>query len=318
MTKPLVLFVDDDPHIISGMKRQTRGKRETWNLQFALGGPEALEIIAREKVDVIVSDMRMPQVDGASVLEAVARTHPGSIRFILSGEADLEATYRTVGVSHGFTPKPCDPEVLVRRIDEILTMRLICRGNAAIEALATCLPSPAETARALEDLFQEDTLDLDAFISIARFDPALSMRMLHLVNSAYFAQPLPTADLGKAVRSLGPEPLRGLHRRGRLITSAPPEFEAAVRAVALFAASLAHDACAAAPEGEREFRYLAQLLAATDALLRISASTASIEVTNKYASGYVACLFGLPARLIEAVVEEAERHPLAPPLAAAA
>ncbi len=88
MIKPRVLFVDDEPNIIHSLKRFTRRKRDDWNLLFASGGEQACKIIELEEIDVLVTDMRMPGVDGADVLDFVSSKSPGTLRVILSGEAD--------------------------------------------------------------------------------------------------------------------------------------------------------------------------------------------------------------------------------------
>src|SRR6185437_12426399 len=107
-----ILFVDDEPKILEGLQRMLRPQRNEWEMAFAPGGEAALAMLAAENFDVIVSDMRMPGVDGAALLETVRANYPGMLRVILSGYTELEASYRAVPVAHQFLLKPCDPDAL--------------------------------------------------------------------------------------------------------------------------------------------------------------------------------------------------------------
>ncbi len=66
-----IVFVDDEPRVLEGLQRMLRGERHRWQMSFAVGGPAALETLATEPFDVIVTDMRMPIMDGAMLLKEV-------------------------------------------------------------------------------------------------------------------------------------------------------------------------------------------------------------------------------------------------------
>src|SRR5579859_4207949 len=112
-----VLFVDDERRILEGLQRMLRHYRKQWEMTFANSGAEALSILAGGRYDVIVSDMRMPGMDGAQLLETVRKLYPGMIRIVLSGHTDMEAAIRAVPVAHQFLAKPCDPDKLQAAID---------------------------------------------------------------------------------------------------------------------------------------------------------------------------------------------------------
>ena len=84
-----VMFIDDEPNILSGLRRILRPLRDQWQMQFADGGQAALDSLADAPCDVIVSDMKMPGMDGAELLSAVKKKYPTSIRIALSGEWGL-------------------------------------------------------------------------------------------------------------------------------------------------------------------------------------------------------------------------------------
>ena len=94
--KKSILFVDDEPNILSGIRRMLRGMRSEWDMNFSTSGKEALEYLVRNHVDVIVSDMRMPEMDGATLLQNVSEKYPHVVRIVLSGQADKEEISRSI------------------------------------------------------------------------------------------------------------------------------------------------------------------------------------------------------------------------------
>src|SRR5215217_6257296 len=107
-----VLFVDDEPRVLQALRRSLTIADVPWDARFADGGAAALLQLETESFDVVVTDMRMPSVDGAAVLNAVKDRAPGTVRIVLSGQADEAAAMRVVGVAHQFLAKPCDMKVL--------------------------------------------------------------------------------------------------------------------------------------------------------------------------------------------------------------
>lgn len=110
MDKSNVLFVDDEPKILSSIRRGIIG--EKFAGLFANSGKEALEIMENEEVAVIVTDMRMPEMNGLELLQAVKEKHPNTLRIVLSGYAQISqvlATVNKVGVFK-YIAKPWDLE----------------------------------------------------------------------------------------------------------------------------------------------------------------------------------------------------------------
>lgn len=117
-----ILFVDDEPNILQGLQRLLRPMRREWEMCFAQGGAEALAILAEKKVDVLVSDMKMPGMDGAQLLEEVSNRYPHIVRIILSGYSEKEFLVRASGVAHGYLTKPCDTEILKATVSNLETL----------------------------------------------------------------------------------------------------------------------------------------------------------------------------------------------------
>ncbi|GAB4345220.1 MAG: two-component system response regulator [Gammaproteobacteria bacterium] len=115
---PTLLCVDDEKNILNALKRLFRSER--YKVLVAESGREGLEMLAAEPVDVVISDMRMPEMDGAQFLEQVARRWPQTMRVLLTGYADIESTIAAVnkGKIFQYVSKPWNEEdikLVVRR-----------------------------------------------------------------------------------------------------------------------------------------------------------------------------------------------------------
>ena len=97
-TSATVLCVDDEPNILSSLRRVLRPLG--CKVLLAGGGAEGLEHLEQEKVDLVISDMRMPEMDGAAFLAEVARRWPGTVRILLTGYADLDSTINAINEGH--------------------------------------------------------------------------------------------------------------------------------------------------------------------------------------------------------------------------
>jgi YesN/AraC family two-component response regulator len=129
-----VIFVDDEPRVLEGLKRMLRPKRNEWDMTFVNSAQEALDALRKQPREVVVTDMRMPGMSGAELLEVVQREYPDTIRLILSGQAETESVMKALGVSHQFLSKPCDAEILQGTISRAFALRDLA-GNSAVKTL---------------------------------------------------------------------------------------------------------------------------------------------------------------------------------------
>jgi len=207
-----VLFVDDEPNILNGLKRLMRGQREEWEMNFCSSGQEALDLLARQTMDVVVSDMRMPGLDGAQLLDRVRKLYPGTIRVILSGYADSESVLRTVGPAHIYLAKPCDPLMLKDAITRPLALRKRLSSPEMQTLLAglTSLPSLPDVFLNLQAELQSPRSSAASVAEIIAKDVAMTAEILRLTNSAYFSTPNKVTSPLLAVRTLGLEIIQSL------------------------------------------------------------------------------------------------------------
>jgi DNA-binding NtrC family response regulator len=120
-----ILFVDDEVKILEGLRRMLRPMRNEWEMDFAPGGQAALDLMAASPFDVIVSDMRMPGLDGAALLEQVCARYPQVVRIVLSGHTDVAAALRVVPIAHQFLAKPCDTGMVRLAIDRACQLQAL-------------------------------------------------------------------------------------------------------------------------------------------------------------------------------------------------
>lgn len=212
MDKRRILFVDDDPNILDGLRRMLRSMRQEFEPSFAENGTEALLLMSKNEFDVVVSDMRMPGMDGADLLAEIMKKYPHPIRIMLTGQADEVSTLRTVGVAHQFLAKPCDPEKLKSTILRASAMhRLMIDGNLKdiISGIDT-LPSQPTVYVQLQEKLREPEVSLDDIGEIISQDIAMTAKIMQLVNSAFFGLYRKVENPTKAVNLLGIDTIKAL------------------------------------------------------------------------------------------------------------
>jgi DNA-binding NtrC family response regulator len=84
-----ILFVDDDRYLLEGLRDALRPHRRRWKMSFVSSGEEAMTLLAEQEHDIVISDLRMPGIDGATLLAQVREEHPTTVRIVLSGQAEL-------------------------------------------------------------------------------------------------------------------------------------------------------------------------------------------------------------------------------------
>lgn len=210
--KHSVLFVDDESQVLSGLRRMLYGKHPDWVLDFAESGAEALKKMAAHPVDVVVTDMRMPQMDGATLLDEVRRRYPKTVRIILSGYSGQEAIYRTIGPAHQYFAKPCNGETLVHAIARALALRKLIHSDRLLRLTgrAKTVPALPKTLTRLLEEIQSPSASAAGVAKIIEADIGLTAQLLKLTNSAYFSFSQPIASPMQAVRLLGLETVRAL------------------------------------------------------------------------------------------------------------
>lgn len=210
--KRSILFVDDEPMILAGLRRMLRKQRAVWDMTFVTSGAEALERMKERPIDIIVTDMRMPGMDGAELLTEVQEKYPGVLRIVLSGYTEQQVVQRAVPVAHQFLSKPCRPEDLVAAIDHIGRFRDQMEDQTLREIIAKLdrLPSLPALYTEVSRAIASPDVSLNEIGRIVNRDVAMSTKVLRLVNSAFFGLRRRIVSVEEAVVYLGTDTLTDL------------------------------------------------------------------------------------------------------------
>lgn len=207
-----ILFVDDDLNLLRGLRRVLHKQREDWDITFLDSPVEALKLLDQSAFDVVVSDMRMPELDGASLLSEVERRHPGTVRVVLSGYTEEKSVLRTIGPTHQYLAKPCNTEDIVALLDRTLALRGMLRSEPLRKLAAGLhnLPSPPDLYVRLTAEMRKEASSLRSIAELIGGDVAMTAEVLRITNSAYFSLGSRVHDVFQAVRLLGMETVRAL------------------------------------------------------------------------------------------------------------
>ena len=313
-TKHAVLFVDDEPAILAGLKNLFRRERERWDIVVAQSGEQALQELQKRPFTVVVSDMRMPGVDGATLLTEIKERSPSTVRIMLSGQADRDSIVRALPALHQLLSKPCEVNVLrgvLERSMHLETLAIEEEVRGQIGRLATVPSARASFDRMTAALTANASTSEIA--EIVRRDPAMTAKILQLVNSGYFSGGRSTSSIAGAVRFLGVERLRHLVTTASVLTVAdhdPFHAQEALRAAAVRCAELTIRLLGVDVNHEA---YVAALLHDIGCIVLVSgedaislegcAAAESVTGTARHAE-IGACLlgiWGLPRTIVDAV-----------------
>jgi HD-like signal output (HDOD) protein len=211
-TKKRILFVDDEPMVLKGLQRTLRKMRAEWEMTFVSSSKEALDILGVEPYDVIVSDLRMPEMDGSQLLAEVKSKHPEVVRIILSGQVEQEATFKSLQLAHQSLSKPCDADVLKHTLNKLFALRNVLEDESIkrIVSQTETLPSlPAVYTEIISEL-QSPEPSVQKVGDIISNDLAMAAKILQVVNSAFFGLVRKISNPKEAVMLLGTETIKAL------------------------------------------------------------------------------------------------------------
>ncbi len=220
-----VVFVDDEPAVLDGLRRMLRPLRRSWRLEFAESAEAALELLERSPVDVVVSDIRMPHMDGVALLSRIRDRYPGTARVVLSGHADRKLALGAARCAHQYLQKPCDADTVRQTLERVVRLRRVLGADPVREAVGALGPLPT-----LPEIYDELVAALDSESStaeevgkIVERDPAVSAKLLQLVNSAFFGLSRPVRSPVQATRMLGLDLVREVALASALFSRFDPE-----------------------------------------------------------------------------------------------
>jgi putative nucleotidyltransferase with HDIG domain len=205
-----VLLVDDEERVIEGLSRNLRGSE--FAVTMANSGAQGLEILATKPIDIVISDLRMPGMDGNDFLAEVCRLYPRIIRFILSGHAEKKLILQTMGVTHQLLAKPCEQGALKTAIRRSLNLRQLLESEKirTVVSKIKTLPSLPGLFLKLQQLTNDPETSMDEITDVIRQDIPMSAKILQVANSAFFNSGDEVTDLFDAIRNMGIETIKSL------------------------------------------------------------------------------------------------------------
>jgi putative nucleotidyltransferase with HDIG domain len=207
-----IVFVDDELNILQAMGRSFHSMRNEWNMEFLSSGAAALESMAKAPADVIVSDMRMPGMDGWQLLAEVKKLYPQTVRLVLSGHADPSSVMRAVGTAQLYLAKPCESGSLKAAIVQTQMLRQLLSSDrlALLVGEVGMLPSAPTAFQEILACLQNPAASLTDAAQIIGRDVAMTANIMKLVNSAFFGSRRPITTIDRAVAYLGMDTLGAL------------------------------------------------------------------------------------------------------------
>jgi putative nucleotidyltransferase with HDIG domain len=200
-----ILFVDDEQKVLDSLKRTVRPMSNEWDTEFVSSGEVALKALAQRPFDAIVTDLRMPGMDGATLLREVMSRHPQVLRVTLSGQSETGALMLSTGVAHQYLPKPCQLEDLKPTITRAVLLRRVLNDpqlRSLVSQIGT-LPSVPPLYLELMKLLDSPYATLDQIGSVIARDMGMCAKVLQFANSAMFSRGREISDPGTAAGSLG-------------------------------------------------------------------------------------------------------------------
>lgn len=199
-----ILFVDDEPNVLQGLENSLFRYLDQWDMTFVDSGQAALSVMSQEPIDVIVTDVRMPGIDGAELLRLTHERFPNVIRIVLSGQTERKAA-AALPVCFQFLSKPCSAATMRATLD---------RAGALLESLGDDrvrqsimgvrgLPVQPHVRAQLNRVLADDNASLLDVGRIVEGDIALSARMLQVANTEFISDARRTSVVSVAVARLG-------------------------------------------------------------------------------------------------------------------
>ena len=335
-----LLFVDDEPMVLDGLRRALWSMRGEWEMTFVSNGAAALEALGRQPFDAIISDMRMPSMDGAQLLEQVKQRHGEVVRIVLSGQSSKEAILRSVDPAHQFLSKPCDLQELKDRLGQAFSSRRLLGNQTLLSVVSRMrsIPSLPALYHELTAALQLESTSLGQIEQIVSKDAGMAAKILQLANSAFIAVHGRVSSLHDALSHIGTENIRSLalsvhvfskfDRNATTATHFPALWDHSASVASLahriamsqtgdkavadasFTAGLIHDVgkVVLLAEFPNEYQQVIQGLdGSSEKYCEMELS--SIGCTHEQIGAYLMSVWGLPVSIVQAV--EFHHHPSA-------
>lgn len=333
MNKRTVLFVDDEPKILKSLRRMLYPLCDDWNMLYVDSGAEALEIMRTTEITVLISDMRMPGMNGFELIDIVRKEFPDVVRVMLTGQPDKDLYCDVISICHYFLWKPACFEIFETLLGRIKELDNALHDEKLFTLIAgiSSLPSLPDLYVRLTDLLKQPDSSSAEIAGVIRNDMAMTTQVLKLINSAYFGLAKPISTLEEAIIYLGMNVIQNLVLMQHLFIQVTPEEQKEFHLDQLWkhsfcVASMAEKIVMTQCKTDKSYccrSYLAGLLLNIGKLIfirhfpeayrHILEETAQgvrpqteiekehLGIDHAAIGGYLAALWGLPREIVEAI-----------------
>jgi HD-like signal output (HDOD) protein len=311
-----ILFVDDEPNLLDGLRNVLRPQRHEWEMVFALGPEKALALLATQRFDVVITDMRMPHMDGATLLTEVKRLQPQAVRMILTGQTEQDSVMKSVFIAHMSLSKPCDHELLNTVVSRACNLNTILNSEdlRAAAGQVEMLPAAPQTYVALNEALTRPNCSVGDLARIIERDIGLCAKILQLVNSAFFGLPRRIGSLTEAITYLGTQTIKTLalaleaFSGGSGVSALSPSEWLALQEHSVLAGQIARQ-ISSRDNKKAEESFLAGVLHEVGWLIQEpSLPTTEKPLDRALFGAYLLGLWGLPLPITEAVAYHRKPH----------
>ncbi len=216
--KAKILFIDDHRNILDSLRLSLRSMRNEWDMSFAASGAEGLDIFETFLPDVVVTDMRMPNMDGTHVLRKIQKRKPDVGKIILSGYSDKETVIKNIQLANEYLSKPCKTQDLIEAIRNTLRTNDIILNPEIKSVIAEIETIPASMVvyeQLIAELENQNTTSR-AISEIIAQDVALTANIVRIINCTFFNFPKQVRDIDHAVQLLGPQTLLNIVKSSQI------------------------------------------------------------------------------------------------------
>lgn len=323
--KSSILFVDDEVAILESFRVRFRKDRDRWDMFFVASGEAALEKIRQRPFDVIISDMRMPIMNGAELLLQVQQERPDICRIILSGQSHQGSILQVLPAAHRFLSKPLDADSLRSVINRVTESQQNLQNNEVQTRVGRvkALYSSPKVLEALNDLLAQSTVDMDLVAELISSDPAIAARLLQITLSSYAGAAVNGLSIERAVKHLGSVSIKRLLLKDELFLAADSNSRAQTEDAQGHALQVANFAKKISLSPATDEVYIAGLLHNIGGLVLAACSggpnqkeasgvcvaemeflgsdMSTLGVSHSTVGAYLLSLWGLPETVVEAV-----------------
>ncbi|MEA3106116.1 MAG: hypothetical protein QOI88_721 [Gammaproteobacteria bacterium] len=200
-----IVFVDDDQDFLDSIRTRLYKHRHDWTMIFVSNGEQAVREFEARQVDLVVSDVRMPGMDGGQLLSILKERWPATIRLVLSGLSDPSLALRLASLAHQYLAKPCKSEEIENIIERCFHLQDLL-GQESLRRVVggmSTLPAMPKVFAKLQTALATVDVDADDIGNIVNADAAIASKVLQITNSAFFRLRKPIVRIKDAITYLG-------------------------------------------------------------------------------------------------------------------